>query len=255
MEKIAIVFVTNRLYYSKFKETYRQLRENGKYKGEVVLIIGDDLIDKEIEIPEIMIVKFPEIKFSENFYKFLSKVKTDGRNVTKLFQWHKLYLFDSFFKKWDYILYIDCGMKIFNDISPIINSKLENTLLAHSDSYPQYKRKLINQFDISIQPYSNSLIKRFGRGLFIDYFQTGILLFDTKLIGENTLIELINLAEEYPISNTNEQGIVALYFTNIKPKWKQIVLEDENTKYYDFCRRQNPKNKPYIIYKSDLIMK
>ena len=137
----------------------------------------------------------------------------------------------------------------------MINLRLENTLLAHSDSYPNYKRNLINSFDLNIQPFSNNLIKRFGKGLFVDYFQTGILLFDTKLIEENTQQELINLAEEFPITNTNEQAIIALYFILIKPRWKQIQLEGEKMKYYDFCRRQNPKNKPYIIYKSDLIMK
>jgi hypothetical protein len=255
MEKICVVFVSNKGYLPKFYETYKQLRENGKYNGDVVLIIGDDLNENDIENTGIIVVKFPEIKFSENFYKVLDKVKTDGRNRTKLFQWHKLNLFNIFFKRWEYIFYIDCGMKIFNDITPMINTIKEGILLAHSDSYPTYKRKLIDQFDMTINPIANKLLKRFGKGVLIDYFQTGILLFDSKIIEENTIEELINLAEEFPITKTNEQGIMALYFTNIKPIWKQIPLEDKVTKYYDFCRRRNPYRKPYIIYKSDMIMK
>lgn len=255
MEKVCIVFVSNRAYLPKFQNTYRQLRENGKYVGDVVLIIGDDLTEDEIKEPGIMIAKFPEIKFSADFYKILTKVNTDGRNITKLFQWHKVHLFDIFFKKWEYVFYIDCGMKIFNDITPMINTRQENTLLAHSDSYPTYKHRLINQFDLTIQPFSNKLLNKYGKRLLLDYFQTGIMLYDTKIIEENTVKDLINLAEEFPITKTNEQAIMALYFTIIKPKWKQIQLEDKRTKYYDFCRRRNPLNKPYIIYKSEMVMK
>jgi len=256
MEKIAVVFVCNQVYFNKFRETYHQLRENGKYKGDVVLLIGNDIEEEEIKIEGLIVKKFKEIEFSEGFKKNLENVKTDGRNKTKLFQWHKLYLFNIYFKEWDFIFYIDCGMKIFNDITPMLDCRERGKILGHSDSYPLYKRKLYDQFDLTLKPFDKKLLGKFGlRGLAIDYPQTGILLYDTRIIELNTFDELKNLAEEFPNTKTNEQAIVALYFTNIRRLWKQIQLENNETKFYDFCRRMNPRNKPYIMYKSDLIMK
>jgi hypothetical protein len=59
-------------------------------------------------------------------------------------------LFNTFFKQWKYIFYLDCGITIFRDISPILNEITENTLLAHSDAYPNYEWKLHCQFDKTI---------------------------------------------------------------------------------------------------------
>ena len=41
---------------------------------------------------------------------------------------------------------------------------------------------------------------------------------------------------------------MALYFTTIKPCWKQLKLGDENINYYDYCNRAN-NGKNYIINK------
>ena len=57
---------------------------------------------------------------------------------------YKLHLFNAFFKEWNYILYLDCGMNIFGDILPILEEATINTLLAHSVSYPTYELKLNN---------------------------------------------------------------------------------------------------------------
>jgi hypothetical protein len=76
------------------------------------------------------------------------------------------------------------------------------------------------------------------------------MLYDTSIIDNNTFSDLVGLAEECKISKTNDQGIIALYFTNIKPIWEQIQLEDENTWYYDYLLRSNKTNKPHIMLKN-----
>jgi len=72
-------------------------------------------------------------------------------------------------------------------------------------------------------------------------------MYDTKIINENTYDELLQLTYEYPISKTNEQGVMALYFTNIRPLFKQIKTHNENTHFYDYFSR-NKANK-YIMLK------
>lgn len=248
---VCVVFVCDKAYFNKFVNTCNQLITNGKYNGNICLVVGDDLNNGElldcdfIKNNNITIKYFPNIQFSNDFLIVNNDIKTDGRNLTKKFQWHKLHLFNTFFKQWDYIFYIDCGMNIFSDISPIINQVTENTLLAHSDAYPTYEWKLHIQFDKTNTEFFTKLNNTYN--LDIDYFQTGMMLYDTKIIQNDTYDNLLKLTMEYPISRTNEQGIMALYFTNIQPLFKQINTHNEDTYFYD-CLSRNENNK-YIMLK------
>lgn len=249
---ICLVFICNKLYFNKFIYTCNQLITNGKYTGDICLVIGNDLYNSEllncdiIKNNNIIIKYFPNIIFSNDFLMINNDINTDGRHLTKKFQWHKLHLFNTFFKNWEYIFYLDCGITIFSDISPIINTITENTLLAHSDAFPTYEWKLHVQFDKNNVEYFTKLNSIYN--LNIDYFQTTIMLYDTKIIEDNTYDDLLKLTYDYPISRTNEQGIIALYFTNIKPLFKQIKTCNEDIYYYDYMSRNS--NNKYIMLKS-----
>lgn len=251
-DKVCVVFLCNKAYFSKFVDTCSKLIENGKYNGTVCLVIGDDLNNDELLDSEfiknnnIIIKYFPDIKFPNEFLIVNKSIKTDGRNITKKFQWHKLHLFNTFFKQWNYIFYLDCGIHIFSDISPMLNEVTENKLLAHSDAYPTYQWKLHSQFDETNYEYFKKLSDKYN--LNADYFQTTIMMYDTKIIENNTYDDLLKLSIEYPISKTNEQGIIALYFTQIKPLFQQIKLHNEDTHFYDYLSRN--RNNKYIMLKS-----
>jgi len=246
---VCVVFVCNKAYFNKFISTCIQLLTQGNYKGEICLVIGDDVNAEMLNCDlirnnNICIKHFPNIHFTEEFLKINNNIRTDGRNISKKFQWHKLHLFNEFFKKWNYIFYIDCGLTICSDISPMLNEIKENALLAHSDAYPTYNWKLHNQFD-KYTAHFTKLNNTYN--LNIDYFQTTIMLYDTNIIMPDTYQNLINLMLEYPISNTNEQGIMSLYFTNIKPAFQQIKTHNDNTHYYDYLSRH--KHNKYIMLK------
>ena len=137
-------------------------------------------------------------------------------------------------------------MKIFDDISPMLKLISENTLLAHSDAYPTYNWKLHTQFSDNDNIVRRRLFKKFD--LNIDYFQTGIMLYDTNIIEEETYNNLVELSHTFPISKTNEQGIMNLYFNCIKNNWKQLPLKNNETNFYDYwCRDKTNTN--YIIVK------
>ena len=231
--------------------TCNQVITNGKYKGNICLVVGDDLQNDEslncdfIKDNNIKIKYFPNIQFQNEFLIVNNDIKTVGRNLTKKFQWHKLHLFNTFFKQWNYIFYIDCGMKIFSYISPIINEVYENTLLAHSDAYPTYEWKLSCQFDETNTNLFTKLNNIYNLNL--DYFQTTMLLYDTKIIQNDTYDNLLKLSIEYPISKTNEQGIIALYFTNVQPLFRQIKTHNEVIYFYDYLSRNKDNN--YIMLK------
>jgi hypothetical protein len=246
-----VVFLCDKAYFNKFTYTCNQLITNGKYNGNICLVIGDDLYNDKIldcdiiKNNNIIIKYFPNIQFSNVFLDIQKKMKRPPHWFKKQFQFHKLHLFNTFFKQWNYIFYLDCGITIFSDITPILNEITKNTLLAHSDAYPSYEWKLHDQFDKNYEKYFTKLNNTYN--LNIDYFQTTIMLYDTKIINNDTYDNLLNLLIEYPISITNDQGIIALYFTNIQPLFKQIKTHNNNTYFYDYLSRNNKK---YIMLKS-----
>ena len=237
MSKLCAVFVCDKEYFSRFAFTCNQLIVKGNYKGDICLVVGDDLRDDPmldcdvIKNNNVTVQYFPDVKITQNLV-------SSCRNVP----WQKFHLFNTFFKKWDYVFYLDCGLTIFSDISPILAEAKENTLLAHSDAYPTYAAKLDCQFDQTTDTFTQ-LNKTYN--LNVDYFQSTMMLYDTKLIQLNTFRDIYNLALRYPISKTNEQGIIALYFTCVKPSFAQIKVGDDNMFFYDYLKRDRSKH--YII--------
>jgi lipopolysaccharide biosynthesis glycosyltransferase len=225
--------------------------DQGKYSGDICLVVGNDLVGSDllehqvIRDNNVIVKHFPNIKFTDRFLQVQEAIPRPHHWNQKMFQYHKFYLFNTYFKQWDRILYLDCGITIFSDISPILNEYQENTLLAHSDAYPTYVWKLHTQFVHDNVGFFDELCRQFNLG--IDYFQTTMMLFDTKIIQDNTVGDLITLAEQHPVGITNDQAYISLYFTNVKPLWKQIRTRDDFSYFYDYLSRE-PSNK-YIMLK------
>ena len=253
---ICVLFICDKPYFDRFIQTYNQLREAGKYSGDVCLIVFYDLYtDPEFQTfmennTDIHIQYFPPIPFTPSFYENQSRITRDGHWNQKMFQFQKYYLFHPFLRKWDYVFYLDCGIQIYRDIQPMLDCALPNTLLAHSNCYPYFEQTLKDGFWKSSSLFSD-LENKYK--LDIDYPQTTIMLYDTELTSMETFYSLIGLSIQYPISITNDQSIIALYFTNVCPVWKQIPLENEECAFYDYLRRSSQK-KPYIMLKVSHIM-
>ena len=268
-KSIAVVLFCNKPYLNIFFNTCNQLITNGKYKGDICLIIGNDLNNSEIRKHpfiinnKIIIIFFPDIQFSGDFLKVREiAIKTTPRKWP-IFVFHKLHTFNVFFKKWDYILYLDCGMHIYSDIQPILSLKEKNTFIANRDGIDGEEwdenfgrdlqnligdgtgqaMKLHTQF-LKLEPYYSNLKKEYN--LYENCPQSGLFLFDTDLIDNNTFNEFIDLAHKYPILRTPDQSLIGLYFTQIKKSWKQFKRKIGNTYTYDMVRCVR---EPYIMVK------
>ncbi|PKP56211.1 MAG: hypothetical protein CVT88_08340 [Candidatus Altiarchaeales archaeon HGW-Altiarchaeales-1] len=253
VEKFCIILVTNKKYIGKSINTLNQIRQIGQYSGDVVLLIGDDLvsdIDQYTNGLENVIIKhFPDFDRSDIIEILRQKPIGSGSGVTKFFQFHKLYCFHTYFHNWKKCFYIDSGMQIFKPLDKIINLECNNKLLAHSDAYPYKLGWLLErQFDNQQFPELYAKLKN-EYELFIDYFQSTMMLYDTAIIKDNTLEELIKLSNRYINSITNDQGILNLYFNSRRKLWEQIRLRDESTNYYDFFERDNLQWSDYIMLK------
>ena len=251
MKKHCTVLLTNDAYFNKMLHTLQGIL-NFEYNTDIVVVIGDDLKDSDkLNHPTIIqnnvIIKyFSDIKFSEEFDSKFHTLKRTSNWVQRKFQYHKFNIFNTFFKQWKFIFYIDSGATVLNSIDIMFNAKRSGKFCAHSDAYPNNPWFLKRQFDDSVSFFSEMYDLY---NLEIDYPQTTVMLFDTELINEHTFNELYSLAERWPISLTNDQGIIALYFASIKNTWEQIQLGDEKYWYYDFSIRDNKLDKPHIVVK------
>ena len=237
--EIAVCVVGDYKFLRKYLDNFvDQVRDRGNYKGEILVLtskVTPTFLIKVKNKNKLTYKKFTKIKFTkiaENSLKNIDHKDQPNRHIYKRFQWHKIHLFDEFLKNWKYIFYIDINMIIHHDINLILNRKPVNALHARADAFPDYTWTLSQQFDQTSKIYSE-LNNNFDLSI-TDYFQTGIMYFDTKIIEQNTKNEIIDLVNTYPISRTNEQGIMNLYFIFKKNIYKQLPekLGDYTTYYY-----------------------
>ena len=228
MENLAVCVVGDfNFLYKYFSEFKKKLRILGKFKGDIVIITST--YTPTFLLPStygrrIHIIRFNKIKFSESTNTTLNNNFTNNqpnRNKTKSFQWHKLHLFDVRLKKWKYIFYLDINMQIHQDISELLKILPKRSIFARADSYPDYTKSLSSQFD-KTSPSYRELCKKYDLNI-KNYFQTGLLFFDTEIIETQTKQNLVELVERFPCTITNEQAICNLYFIFDRNHYSELV--------------------------------
>ena len=157
---VCVVFVCDENYFRKFQKTLSELRNEGKYLGDVVLIatgrLNEAYVKKSCQDKRLIITKFPPISVPEG----VKNVALKPNAVTA--QMQKFHVFQTFFKQWNYVFYIDVGMHIHSDINKMIDLSEKGTLLAHSNCYPTYIWDHSHEFidDNSLSYYH--LIEEYG---------------------------------------------------------------------------------------------
>lgn len=238
MSNTAICIVANFKYLKRHLNNFTyELRTIGKFSGELILITHlftpTFLFSVLRRDKNLTIIRKKNVKFSNNYKKIqlsFKPIDKPNRFKTKKFQWHKIYLFDYKMKNWDYIFYLDLNMHIHHDLNLVLNFKPKNIFSARADGYPNYINKLESQFQNG-NDFFDKLSKNYDLNI-KTYFQTGVMYFDTSIINNNTFNEIVNLAEEYPISITNEQGILNIYFIFIKKIFNELINEVDNKLVY-----------------------
>jgi hypothetical protein len=255
--KTAVTLCCNAPYLQKAMKTVHQVRTVGKYQGDIVFFHGDDIREDNYainilkEVFNVTIKHFPTIDTS-----YVMEVLKRAKELAypakeKIFQFHKFYAFDLYFKQWDRILYLDCGTHVYSHLQRMFNLDCTNALMAHSNPYPcNYGAwKLDHEFELRNEPeIVEKLYKNFDMNV-EDYFQTTIMLYDTSIIEPDSVSKLVELMNEYPISNANDQGIINLYYLSIRNLWKVMPIHDEHGFLYDWWERGNHKCNEYVLVK------
>ncbi len=252
------VLVTDRCYFSKMLNTIKQLREVGKWKGDIVVIaVGF----KMLPLSGIIVKQFDQINTTNLISKIPEHgfINSDKRELNKTNQWEKLHVFDNYFRRWDRVCYLDSGMNIYSDIGPLLELDHSGKFLCPCDAgvgkYHNDNAIFTFQIDHSDQQLVKKLIGVFGKEILIsDYFLNCMWVYDTYLLNFTNKEYLITLMNEYPLCRTNEMVIMNLVF-NFKLKvWKPFpeFCGDGNERilfeWSDLCRPGTSKN-DYIFLK------
>ena len=250
MKKVIILFC-NLDYLQKAIQTILQIRTTGKYNDDIVLIHTEELTTQSNYIQylnetfNVILCKVNTLDLS-NIHNYLSTYKdVEWHSITKSFWFHKFYVFNTYFKGWDRVLYLDCGTHIYQDINSIFDLDCTNSIVGHSGLYPDNYGKftLLDNFeqrnnDIYLQTLKESYdINK------PDYFLSGFLLYDTNIIEPDTFNNLIDLMNRFPCTK-GDQGILNLYFVVIKNLWKPLPIG-----IFDFTQRFDKKPSDYIMLK------
>jgi hypothetical protein len=257
MKTWAIVLVSNEPYIERALQTILEIRHNGKWEDDIVLMIPERIIAieqmREFALQyRITLRKVKEINILpiiEHWKKFPSNPDYEYV-MSRDFIYNKFQIFDTYFKNWDVIFYLDSGAKIHGELERMKKMcEPTNCMYAHSDAYPTYEWKLSTQFCFDMLSRDEEEAMKSIYNFDSDYFQTTICIYDTNILEETTVDRLYELAFKYPITRRMDQGIINLYFLCEKNLWRQIPVRDEKGFLYDYLTREGYNRGDYLILK------
>lgn len=248
-KRVCVATYTDAGYLQRAKTTIHELRTNGKFFGDIVVMTdGTFKIDQRFILKYNLTIKeYPDIDVS-NLIEQIKKhpfKDSDGREYNKTKQWNKLYVFDTYFKQWDFVFFFDAGMRIFDSLDYFYPQFKSGALVAMDDGHPEFTKKFDSQIELSNTEVVDKLKTIYDiRG---NYFLNCMFMFDTALITDTTLQELIAMMNEYPICKTNEMAVMNIYFKSV---WVplRIYLADERI-LFDWTERGNRPRSDYITLK------
>ena len=237
--------VTDLYYFYKAKRTIIDLRTKGNWNYEIVLVTIDfDLNQNFKDFYNIIEVKFPKIDKSNLIDKigkngFIDT--TDKREINKLNQWEKLHIFDDYFLKWSRVVFLDAGLRVFDDIKYLLELNYKDKLLAPKDGKLYQDQEFNCQLSYDKPELIDSLKNEFSDNILqSNYMLNCIWIYDTnilKICNKNNLIEAMN---KYTFCKTNEMGIMNILFHFKYKLWEPLPIKATNNKFlFDWCELNN----------------
>lgn len=235
--KTVVVTLTDEAYFHKAKNTINDVRSRGKWDGDLVLItIGFDA-PTDMNIINYRVEHINTSGIINAYRSHPIRRTCDNREFDKLTQWDKFYVFDSYFLKWDKVIFLDAGLRVFDKIQYLADIPCNGQIMApddaphydvskrfgsiiETDRNPEVVKKLFDEYDSSI------ISER--------YFLNCIWMYDTSLLQTIFLDDFVDAMNKYPICRCNEMTIMNLIFTFKHKVWKPfpdfIQCEEEKQK-------------------------
>jgi hypothetical protein len=256
--KWVLVFVANEPYVGRAFQSISSARTIGEWRDDIILMGPESLLQllpfqQSLTQYEVQFVAIPFCPVN-SVQPFWDQHKTHENYdyiKTHPYIYQKFFAFHTMFKAWDVVFYMDSGCVIQGPLERMKTMCTpRNFLYAHSDSYPFYTyRSLDCQFRFELADASIKQELESRHNLDIDYFQSTLMIYNTKILEDSTIKRLFELAEKYPMSVRMDQGILNLYWTCERKLWRQMPLQDEVGFLYNFLELKGCKTKDYLILK------
>lgn len=226
---MSTVFVTlsDASYFPKALQTIGELRTNGKWQGDIVLIAVGFQPEPMDGVCVWEVSHIPTDNLVQSLQQHPIAPMDDNRHFGKLYQWDKLYIFDTYFRKWDRVLFLDAGIRVFDNVQPLLELEWRGKFLAPDDSDPYDNgRRFRVQLDLNANPdVYTKLLAEYPESIFNErYFLNCMFLFDTALLERVSFEEMVSAMNEYPICMCNEMGIMNLFMTFKLRVWEAFPL-------------------------------
>lgn len=245
---MSTVFVTlsDRSYFPKAKRTIDELRTHGGWTGDVVLIAVDftPVPMDGVQIFETIHINTDGLLAS--FRKHPIRPMDDNRHFGKLYQWDKLQVFKPFFRQWDRVVFLDAGIRVFDNVQPLLDLDWQGKFLAPDDSDPYDNGVRFRvQLDLEANPaVTERLLSEYSAGILDKhYFLNCIFVFDTSLLERVSFEEMEIAMNAYPICMCNEMGIMNLLFAFKLDAWSPFPQQVGDKYLFGWCEsnyRENP---------------
>lgn len=242
IDKTVFVLITDIAYFYKAQVTIRDLRSIGNWNEDIVLITIDfELDDDYKEEYRIIEKKFPMIDKTN----LLNKIgpngfsNSDKREINKLNQWEKLHVFDTYFSKWDKVVFLDAGLRVLDDVKYLLELDCRGCILAPNDAAPNFRQDQIFKHQLSED--NPEIIERIktelGEHIFHCYHMLNCMwVYDTNILNTVSKQEMIDAMNEYTVCKTNEMGIMNLILHFRHHLWQELPLTASNGKYlFEWC--------------------
>ncbi len=213
------VALADKNFLKHFKSLYYSALTIGKWDGDFVVIMPES--DKG--------------EFDESEYKGVKFFYGETLEGEPRPHYYKYYLFDEYFKQWDWIFYCDLDVLFFNEIDLDLDNKKVNIMYANDCNYSP----LCYQFE-----YRDEMREKFNKKqreryewmreewMSVPSFQTCFMLFHKDMITEDRFDNLLKLHKEWYIDLkltlhglTEEQSIINVEFIG---DWEELGNQWQN---------------------------
>ena len=202
------VALTDKNFLEHFKSLYYSAITIGKWDGDFVVIVPES--DKG---------EFDEEEFKGVKFFYGETLEGEPRP-----HYYKYYLFDDYFKQWDWIFYCDLDVLFFNEIDLDLENRNKDVMYANDCNYSP----LCYQFeyrDDEVKGFNEKQMKRYEwmreNWMSTPSFQTCFMLFHKDMITKDRFNKFLDLHQEWYIDLdlcitglTEEQSIVNVEFIN-----------------------------------------
>lgn len=257
-DEVLLLVASETFIYKAFK-TIHMARTKGKWTQDIVVLVPDSMeitpdIEDTCQEYSIQLRKVSPVVELQCIFDFWTKHPSHPvyeHMKKRPYVFLKYYIFDTWLQTWKRVLYIDSDAWIHGPLTRLTSLCTEpNVLYAHSDAYPSYVWKLKNQFAMEL--FSSDIDTKYN--IEANYFQSTIYYFDTSILSETTMKDMIALTKKYPHTIRADQGITNLWIQDqsklfSKTMWRQFPVCDTEGFLYDFHERDAHTRQEYLIIK------